>query len=69
MNIDHITSYLAKQLDSFVVVGYTMEGERVRIRNWRTGQQEDALQQQLKDELKEAEDGSDMFIGEFEDED
>jgi len=60
MNLDHITSYLAEQLDSFVLVGYTMEGDRVRIRQFRTGQQEDALQQQLKDELREAEEGE-MF--------
>lgn len=67
MNLDHITSYLAEQLDSFVVVGYTMDGDRVRIRKWSTGQQEDALQQQLTDELREANEGE--MLWEVDDED
>lgn len=69
MNLDHINAYLTEHLDSYVLVGYTMEGRRVRLRNWRTGQQEDALQQQLKDELREAEEGEMFTVGDCGEED
>ena len=66
--LDHLNAVLVEHLDQFVVLGYTMDGKRVRWRSWTTHQQEDALQQQLKDELREAEEESMMYIGE-EDED
>ena len=69
INLDNINAFLTEHLDSFVLVGYTMEGERVRLRNWGTAQQEDALHQQLKDEIKEADEGEMLWVGDIEDED
>ena len=52
---DNVIAQLGEWLDSYIVIGFDMEGQRVQLRQWRDCKSFDAVRQAVRDAMTEHE--------------